>query len=569
MSTKITAITVAALTVAGASAGFGQSVPPPMPVQIAVDAANPTGKLDPIWRFYGYDEPNYTYGADGKQLIQDLADAAGPDASVFFRAHNLLTTGDGTAKLKWGSTNAYTEDDKGNPVYNWTILDNIFDTYVKAGAKPYVEIGFSPEALSTHPEPYVSQWTLGGRGNLYTGWSYPPSDYNKWRELIFQWAKHDVERYGAKEVASWYWEVWNEPNIGYLHGSSVEDYEKIYDYAADGLKRALPAARIGGAETAGPGNDFQRRFIEHCVNETNFATGKKGSPLDSVSFHAKGAPVNRDGHVRMGISNQLSDIANGFQIVASRPETKSLPVIIGESDPDSCAACAASNPQYPQYGYRNGAQFASYTIEQLTRTLELADADKVNVAGSVNWAFTYDDQPLFGGFRQLATGGVDLPVMNVYRMLGKIGSQRLSVKSTGDLGLEAVVRRGVRGEQSDVYALAARDAKRVTVIAWNYHDDDLPGPIAQIALSVAGLPANLKSAKLTEWRIDETHSNAYTQWKNIGSPAKPSADQLQQLEAAGQLAKLRGPVDEPVSGGLADVKLDLPRQAVSLVEIAW
>ena len=114
------------------------------------------GPLQRVWEYFGYDEPNYTYTAHGKELIGELV--AMSSGRVQIRTHNLLTTGDGTPALKWGSTNAYTEDAAGRPVYDWKIVDRILDTYLQAGAKPFVEIGFMPEALSTHPEPYRHHW---------------------------------------------------------------------------------------------------------------------------------------------------------------------------------------------------------------------------------------------------------------------------------------------------------------------------------------------------------------------------------------------------------------------------
>ena len=122
------------------------------PVVIRVDAAARIGPMTPMWAWFGYDEPNYTYMKDGRKLLSELA-ALSPVA-VFVRAHNLLTSGDGTAALKWGSTNAYTEDADGRPKYDWTIVDRIFDTYLERGMKPLVEIGFMPEALSSKPVPY-------------------------------------------------------------------------------------------------------------------------------------------------------------------------------------------------------------------------------------------------------------------------------------------------------------------------------------------------------------------------------------------------------------------------------
>ena len=170
------------------------------PVNISINLSLKKGELKPIWRFFGADEPNYAYMKDGKKLLKNLGELR--PQTVYFRTHNLLTTGDGTPALKWGSTNAYTEDANGKAVYDWTIIDRIFDTYLERGVKPYVQIGFMPKALSTNPEPYQHKWTPTAKyDEIYTGWSYPPKDYAKWAELVYQWTKHCVERYGKTEVA--------------------------------------------------------------------------------------------------------------------------------------------------------------------------------------------------------------------------------------------------------------------------------------------------------------------------------------------------------------------------------
>ncbi|HET7626652.1 MAG TPA: beta-xylosidase, partial [Verrucomicrobiae bacterium] len=132
------------------------------PVSIQVDAAK-TMEPRPVWRFFGADEPNYAYMKNGKKLIAELGGLA--PGNIYFRTHNLLTSGDGTPALKWGSTGAYSEDANGKPIYNWTILDRIFDTYLQNGVKPYVEIGFMPKDLSVKPEPYQHHWTPTARYN--------------------------------------------------------------------------------------------------------------------------------------------------------------------------------------------------------------------------------------------------------------------------------------------------------------------------------------------------------------------------------------------------------------------
>ncbi|HWJ55419.1 MAG TPA: hypothetical protein VNR90_04360, partial [Vicinamibacterales bacterium] len=197
------------LATAGASLATHAQAPAtpaaPFAVGIRVDAAKTTGPLKPIWRFFGADEPNYAYMKDGQKLIADIGKLAPKRA--YFRAHSLLVTGDGTPALKWGSTNAYTEDANGRPIYDWTIVDRIFDTYLARGVKPYVQIGFMPQALSVKPEPYKHSWTPTAKyDEIFTGWAYPPKDFKKWGDLAYEWAKHCVEKYGKAEVETWYWE---------------------------------------------------------------------------------------------------------------------------------------------------------------------------------------------------------------------------------------------------------------------------------------------------------------------------------------------------------------------------
>jgi xylan 1,4-beta-xylosidase len=523
-----------------------------------VDARSRKGELQPIWRFFGYDEPNFTYAPNGRKLLTELSQLGG--GPVYIRTHHLLTSGDGTAALKWGSTGIYREDSSGAPVYNWEIVDRIFDTFHERHLKPFVELGFMPEALSIHPEDYPHHPPANKMVSPGLGFSYPPKDYSKWSELCYQWARHCLERYGAAELAEWRWEVWNEPNIFYWK-STPEEYYKLYDFAAEGIRRALPQAQVGGPHTAGgAGGHFLRDFLAHCLHGTNYATGQTGSPLDFVAFHAKGSPVFENGHVRMGIANQLQNIDGGFQTVAQFPELKNKPVIIGECDPEGCAAC-----QGPQLGYRNSTMYSSYTAASFAAARGLAEKHGVNFEGALTWAFEFEDQPYFAGFRALASNGIDLPVLNVFRMFGLMRGERVAVSSSADPGVESLRTGGVRGKPQ-VAALAARENRRFCVLLWHYHDDDVPGPAAAIHLDIIGLEDREQSAHLTHYRIDASHSNAFEEWKRLGSPPDPTSEQYAQLEKSGALAVLERR-DLRVTGGKISLACTLPRQAVSLLII--
>jgi xylan 1,4-beta-xylosidase len=265
----------------------------------------------------------------------------------------------------------------------------------------------------------------------------------------------------------------------------------------------------------------------------------------------------------MGIAAQLRTIDEGFRMVADFPELKDKPIIIGESDPEGCAAC-----QGPQLAYRNGTMYSSYTAASFARKHDLADRHGVNFEGALTWAFEFEGHPYFAGFRSLATNGINKPVLNVFRMFSKMTGQRVPAESDHAVEMRQMLRRGVR-EDADVAALASLDGKKLCVMVWHYHDDDVPGPDADVELSLAGLPVQSGAATVEHYRIDQDHSNAFTAWKAMGSPQQPTAEQYAELDRVDGLAALDEPQTIEARDGAATVKFTLPRQGVSLLVLQW
>lgn len=534
------------------------------PVEVKVDLSARKGKFTPIYAWFGYDESNYSTTKNGRALLGELHDLS--PVPVHIRAHFLLATGDGKPELKWSSTNVYTEDAQGKPVYDWTILDQIFDAYAAAGVRPMVELGFMPKALSSHPDPYHIPWPT--KPGDVEGWSFPPKDYARWGALAYQVAAHMAHRYGKDAVADWYWEIWNEPDIFYWHGTQ-EEYDKLYDYAVAGVKRAIPEARVGGPASTGPtpgsrSAQFLEAFLRHCAEGKSAATGG-AIPLDFISFHVKGNPKIVADHVQMGLDNELRNAETGFAIVHTFPQFAKLPVILSEADPEGCAAC--SSRKYPHNAYRNGTLYPSYTAAAMKRLFALRDRYDVNLISMLTWAFEFEDQPYFDGFRTLSTNGIDKPVLNLFRMAGLMDGDRVRVESSGAVELDDIVKTGVR-QQPDVDALATASDHEAAVMLWNYHDDDVAGPSATVDLQVKGFPASAKRVLVEHYRIDDNHSNAYTVWKQMGSPQNPSAEQYARLKAVGGLELLDSPRWIDVDAA-AKLSFDLPRHGVSLVRFMW
>jgi xylan 1,4-beta-xylosidase len=538
-------------------------------VAIAVHLDQSLGEVRPISRFFGCDEANYTYMADGRKLLAEIAKLEPQPA--FIRTHHLLTSGDGTPWLKWSSTGVYSEDSDGRPVYHWQILDRIFDGFREHRLKPYVELGFMPEALSQKPEPYAIPKVTGGppKDALRGGWTYPPKDYSKWEGLIEALATHCADRYGRGEAESWFWELWNEPNIAYWRGTP-EEYDRLYDHTAAALKRALPKARLGGPHVTGPADAgaerFMRQFIEHCLHGKNSATGDSDTPLDFLAFHAKGGTAVVNGHVRMNLGNHLRHIDRGCAIVESYPELKGKPVVVGESDPDGCAACSAR--YFPENGYRNGSQYASYTAATFLREQDIAECHGVDIEGAVTWAFEFEDQPWFDGFRVLSSNGVVLPVFNTFRIFSLLEKRRIAVENPAAKDLATLIRQSVR-DAPDVSAFASRGERVATVVVWHYHDDGVAGPDAAVQLAVHGISPAVHNVRVMHYRIDDEHSNAYTAWRKMGSPQKPTMDQRAALEKASELTKLAEPEEVESRDGNVKLRLTMPRQSVSLLRLEW
>lgn len=512
-------------------------------VSLHVSAGDSLGPLPAITGYFGYDEPNYTYSDNGQALIAELASLGSRPVQI--RTHFLLATGDGSGSLKWGSTNAYTEDAAGKPVYDWSVIDRIFSTYLDAGAQPFVEIGFMPEALSTQPDPYRATWAPGAKNDRYfVGWTYPPKDYAKWEELIRQWVRHEVSKFGRKRVATWNWEVWNEPDIGYWHGTP-EEYDKLYDVTARAVKAVLPEAHVGGPATTGPsgkgGAAFLDQFLSHCASEK--------VPLDFISFHAKGRTSMDGGAARMDLDKQMADVEAGLKIVAKYPKFRMLPIVLSESDPEGCAACTAR--VYPQNAYRNTSRYAAYTAAAWGRILDLSARYDANIRGMLTWAFQFEGQPYFAGFRTLATHGIDKPVLNFFRMAGMMGDERLAVE----------------GGHSGVNAVASRSGQAISVLVWNYRD--LNAAPASVRLSIDGIPMEAGRVLVRYYRVDGEFSNSYSRWLALGSPQAPSAEQQAVLVRAGRLQQFESPHWIPANKQTADLRFDLPADAVSLVELSW
>ncbi len=514
---------------------------------------NHRSPLRRIWRYVGYDEPNYTYTPNGHALLTKLAEMS--DGPYFVRCHFLLCSGDGSPALKWGSTNVYTEDEDGNPSYSWTLIDKILDSYVALGLIPFVELGFTPEALTTAPAGTVYDDPRHG------GWRYPPREYGRWLELIRNLATHCRERYGPAEVSKWYWELWNEPDIFYWTGT-VEEFCRLYDYTEAGLHAVLPQAKFGGpATTSSAGRPessrFLHSFLHHVTHGINHLTGQIGTRIDFISYHAKGGSFARDPEAAKATPSQHTLCANveaGLDVIGQFPELGKMEVILSECDPDGWAAGTIHDN--PNLFYRNTEYYASYVAGTVNQLIDRSAATGSQIDGILTWAFLFEDRGYFEGFRTLSTNGIDKPVLNVFRLLAKMGGIRLALTSDRDRDPVALGRADSDDDPPTISGLAATDETAgIQVFLASHHDDRDVTSASQVAVSLVGAAPGARY-RVYRLMVARGSGNAYTAWDEMGRPPTPSAEQLATMENAAKLKmEYVAEVEAATTGATVDVTL--------------
>ncbi|MFN8446049.1 MAG: hypothetical protein U0175_34980 [Caldilineaceae bacterium] len=542
------------------------------PIQIHVDAGDWLGELLHNWNYIGYDEINYTYTPEGEELLAKFMQLQ--EKPYYVRAHHLFCTGNCHGFYKWGSTNAYLEDEDGNPIYDWRIIDLTFDTLLKYKCKPFVELGFMPQDLvdPAHYEANKDNWTATTYRSI--GWACPPKDYGKWHDLVYNLVRHCLERYGEQEITSWYWELWNEPDIFYWRGT-VEEFNKLYDYTAAAVKAACPAARVGGPGTTNPAPERKSaevldKFLDHCVNGTNFCTGGTGTPIDFLSFHVKGGGYRADPkHKKQrppSVKQVLRDTIYGHTIISKYPTLKNLECVLSEIDPDGWAAGGAWDNV--NLNFRNTEYYASFVAAAFDKVSRYARSQQWDLR-LLSWAFMFIGERCFEGTRTFSTQGIDKAILNLFRLYAKLGNQEVRFTSSGSKNpLEYTDHNGF-GETPDISGFAALAGnKALTLLIYNHHDDWDMHASNEIALTIDNLPFASPQLTLHHYRIDAEHSNAYSEWLRQGKPIYPADGQRAAIKARDGLELLEAPRQVEAARGKVNLNFSLPVHGVSLLVLA-
>jgi len=409
----------------------------------------------------------------------------------------------------------YDEDKRGNPTYNFSYVDQIYDGMLANGVRPFVELSFMPSKLASrqavHPfkyHPIVA----------------PPRDYARWDAMIAAFAAHLIDRYGIDEVAQWYFEVWNEPNLDFWVGQpKQQSYWTLYDHTATTLKSVSGRLRVGGPSTAQAA--WVGAFIRHCTD--------KGIPFDFVSTHVYANDTSKDvfgTHETIPRAEMVCRAAKKVRDEVDASPRRGIPIFWSEYN-----ATYFNEPQITDSLF-----MGPWLADTLRRCDGLTDMMSYWTLSDVFEEQGVVKRPFYGGFGLIAAGGTPKPVFNAFKMLHGLGTERYDVDSE--------------------HALVTRRADGTLVIAlWNYVAPGRSGAPTTISLQLRHVAA--RSARVL--RLDAESGDVSGAYQRMGSPTYPTQAQLQQLLKASALA---APQEVPIVD--ERISITLPANGLATVEVA-
>jgi xylan 1,4-beta-xylosidase len=435
---------------------------------------------------------------------RDLRDVKSATDFKYVRFHAILND----------EVGVYGEDASGAPVYNFSYVDQIYDGLLQNGVRPFVEISFMPRKLAAQLI-YQPFW--------YAPIVSPPASYEKWGDLISHFAQHLIERYGIDEVSQWYFEVWNEPNLDFWGGNPKEEtYDHLYDVTAQSLKAVSPRLRVGGPATAQAA--WVDRFIRHCV--------EKHVPVDFVSTHVYGNDSSKDVFGTEEAIPRTQMVCRAVQKVHEQVEASSLPSL-----PLIWSEYNASYKNEPDV--TDSVFMGPYLADTIRQCDGLVDMMSYWTFSDVFEEQGVVKQPFYGGYGLIAEDGLPKPAFNAFKMLHRLGVQRLANDSQS--------------------ALITKRSDGILVIAvWNLFLPEEKGTAKIITIKFKGKPVGRRAVI---YQLDAAHGSLLPAYEAMGRPVYPTLKQIKELRDAAELPR---PETKTLQNG--ELKLNLPAQALAVIE---
>ncbi len=449
-----------------------------------------------------------------KEYLEHLAYVQDKIGFDYIRGHGLLHDDIGIyreLKLADGTT---------KPFYNFTYLDRIFDNYLELGIRPFVEFGFMPKLLASG-----DQTIFAWHGNVT-----PPNDYEKWYDLIQAVVSHFVDRYGLKEVLSWPFEVWNEPNLtNFWKDANKEEYFKLYKVTVTAVKDVHPDIQVGGPAICGGADDWITDFLRFCKNES--------VPVDFVSRHAY-ASASPHKVTPEYYYQELFD--NSYML----DELKAVRELINQSPfPDLPFHITEYNTSYsPINPVHDTPLNAAYLARILSEAGDYVDSFSYWTFSDVFEEADVPKAQFHGGFGLIALNSIPKPTFHLFSFFKSLGEEQLY--RDGNI------------------LVTRREDGSIVLVAWNLVMDKGEDHTKQLEIEI---PLLFKDVFMKRQTIDENHANPWRIWKQMGRPRFPSKSMVQTLKDTAQpLIRTERIANE--NGGIT-LTLSLTKNEVSLIEL--
>jgi xylan 1,4-beta-xylosidase len=483
----------------------------------------------------------------------------------------MLCTGILHGQYKWGSTNVYTEDEKGTPVYDFAVIDKMCDIWLNNNCKPFFEIGFMPMDMVDLSDLKVNPWS---RHNEYKriGWNRPPKDYDKWYGLIRALTEHLLSRYGQTELDTWYFEMWNEPDIFYWQGTH-EEFCKLYDYTEAAIHDVCPSLRFGGPATCGAlapedrAAVFLRDFLKHTKSGKNHKSGAAGTRLDFTTFHTKGGGYSFTTKKEVEKTPSVKRLVDQVRVcgnIIKECGYGDLECILSEADPDGWAA--GGRFDNPAFDFRNTEYYASYVASSYKNVNDVALELNMDIR-PLAWAFMFEGERCFEGTRTFSTQGINKAVFNVFKLYAKLGSQLVDLSSTAAKDPEKYKDFWGTGEGAEIDGWATlTGTKSLEALVYCHEDTWAADGVYPVEFSAENIPFE-GPYKITRYLIDKDHSNAYAEWVRQGRPDWPGEGQYAAIKAKSRLELAEPARNAVLMDGKIKLSFDMPVKSVTLIII--
>ncbi len=408
----------------------------------------------------------------------------------------------------------YNEDDRGNPVYNFSYVDEIYDGLLERGVRPLVEISFMPRKLAFNPDALHPFW--------YKQNVSPPKSLERWDALITEFGRHLIARYGIEEVSQWYFEVWNEPNIDFWNGIPRDkSYFALYEHTARALKSVSARLRVGGPATAAAA--WVTSFLQYAA--------ANHVPVDFVSTHGYADDTVEDlfgTNEDIPMDDRVCRAAAKVRKEIQRSAMPSLPLFWTEWNVPGMKE--ARDTTYVGPAVANTVRECDGTVDMLSFW---TFSDVFEEGGPIQ-------RPFEGHFGLRAKGGINKPSFYAFGLLHRLGDRRLADMAPN--------------------ILVTRSGRSLVLAVWNLVDPDRSGSPLHVRLAFNHVPAN---APVSFSVVDEAHGNALAAYRALGSPQYPTKEQIRKINAATALPE---PDRLHLDGNHLDLELQV--NALALIEIA-